>query len=71
MQNIGWYDAALRVWNNKKHELQNELRAIGSLIFAYVDTRYDSNRFAYHDTTLVMSPEHSKILFRTKITVRK
>jgi hypothetical protein len=30
-QNIGWCDVASRVWDNKKHKLQNELRAIDLL----------------------------------------
>jgi hypothetical protein len=49
-ERIGWSEAALRVWDNNKKHLQNELRTIGSLILAYVDTRYDSSRFAYHGT---------------------
>jgi hypothetical protein len=29
VQNIGWCDVTLLVWNNNKQQLQNELRAIG------------------------------------------
>jgi hypothetical protein len=61
-QNIGWCDAALKVWDNMKHLLQNELRAIGSLILAYADTIYDSNRFAYHGITLVIHVESRKVI---------
>jgi hypothetical protein len=48
------------------------VRAIGSLILAYVDTRYDSSRFAYHDTTLVIHAESGKVielLTKTRVEV--
>jgi hypothetical protein len=61
-QNIGWCDAALRVWDNNKQQVQNELRAIGSPILAYVDTRYDSSRFAYHGTTPVIHADSGKVI---------
>jgi hypothetical protein len=61
-QNIGWCNDALRVWENKKHELQNELKTIGSPILAYVDTRYDSSKFAYHGTTPVIHAESGKVI---------
>jgi hypothetical protein len=38
------------------------LRAIGSPILAYVDTRYDSSRFAYHGTTPVIHVESGKVI---------
>jgi hypothetical protein len=41
--------------------LQNELKTIGSPILAYVNTRYDSNRFAYHGTTPVIHAKSRKI----------
>jgi hypothetical protein len=56
-QNIGCFDVALRVWNNNKKHLQNELRTIGSPILAYVDTLYDFNTFAYHGTTPLIHAE--------------
>jgi hypothetical protein len=42
--------------------LQNELRAICSFILAYVDTRYDSSRFAYHGTTPVIHAKSNKVI---------
>ena len=45
-----------------KKRLQIELRTIGSPILAYVDTRYDSTRFAYHGTTLVIHAESEEII---------
>jgi hypothetical protein len=61
-ERIGWSEAALRVWDNNKKHLQNELRTTGSPILAYVDTRYDSSRFAYHGTTPVIHAELGKII---------
>jgi hypothetical protein len=42
--------------------VQNELRAIGSPILAYVNTRYDSSRFAYHGTTPVIHTDSGKVI---------
>jgi hypothetical protein len=71
-QNIGWYDVALRVWDNKKRQVQNELRAIGFPILAYVDTRYDSSRFAFHGTILVIQTKFGKVIelvIKTRVEV--
>jgi hypothetical protein len=62
----------LRVWNNNKKQLQNELRAIGFPILAYMDTRYDSSRFAYHGTTPVIHVESGKVILlvtKTRVEV--
>ena len=59
---MGWSEAALKVWDNNKNRLQTELRTISSPILAYVDTRYDSSRFAYHGTTPIIHAESGKII---------
>ena len=61
-QNIVWCDVALRVWDNHKWQLQNEVRAIGQPILAYVDIRYDSSRFAYHGIILIIHVESGKVI---------
>ena len=49
-------------WDNNEKHLQNELRTIHFLVFAYVNIKYNSSRFAYHGTTSIIHIETGKVI---------
>jgi hypothetical protein len=49
-------------WDNNEKHLLNELRTIIFLVFAYVNIKYNSSRFAYHGTTSVTHTKTWKVI---------
>ncbi|KAL3687709.1 hypothetical protein R1sor_014018 [Riccia sorocarpa] len=64
----GWISAAVDLWQEQKHRLQDQLLRTGRPLVVYVDCRFDSSRSGYHGTLPVINVEDDKVIEMMTLT---